>query len=281
MMARDLTHCYVDESVHAGSEFVATSFVFGSVSLEDAVARVLEEAGLTPREEELKSSARMDADPRMRAARDAVLRLAGSGTRIAVFVGSYDRSSIGKHCLQALQSVLLRNGLASTPLDVYVDKDIFASASEAKRLQPLFRALKNSRIHPREDSRLVLGIQVADVVAHSFGQIIKAEISGEAKEVDIGGPNTGYAEGTKAPLGWSLLMSLRYALLTRPMAYEGDDYDLETDPVVLDPVHDDPVTYGQHPILLGWGVQVAPESNAELRSAVERSLGRLWLGCIH
>ncbi len=76
-------------------------------------------------------------------------------------------------------------------------------------------------------------------------------------------------------------MSLRYALFTRPMAYEGDLYPLESDPVVLDQVHDDPVGYGQHPTLLGWGVQVAPEASAELRYAVERSLGRLWLGCIH
>lgn len=280
-MARDLTHCYVDESVHEKSGFVATALVFGAPSLESDVARALEEAGLSPRDQELKSSARMDADPRMRAARDAILCLAGSSTRIAVFIGPYDRCTIGKHCLQALQSVLLRNGLTSSCLDVYFDEDIFASASEAERLQPLFRALQNVRIHPRENSRLVLGIQVADVVAHSFGQIVKAEMSGESKEVEIGGPDTGHPDGTKAPLGWSLLMNLRYALLTRPMAYEGEDYPLETDPVVLDPVHDDPVEYGQHPILLGWGVQVAPESEVELRSAVDRSLGRLWLGCIH
>lgn len=110
-MAHDLTRCYVDESVHAESGFVTTSFVFGSSSLEDAVARVLEQAGLTPREEELKSSARMDADSRMRAARDAALGLARSSARIAIFVGPYDRSTIGKQCLQALQSVILRNGL--------------------------------------------------------------------------------------------------------------------------------------------------------------------------
>jgi hypothetical protein len=279
-MKRDLTHCYVDESVHGESGFVATAFVFGDSSLEGAVARTLSGAGLSPEKQELKSSARMDSDPRMRAARDAILGLAGSSTRIAVSIGPYDRSTIGKHCLQALQSVLLRNGLTSTPLDVYFDEGIFASASEAERLQALFRALDNTRIHPRENSRLVLGIQVADVVAHSVGQIVKAQISGRSKEIEIGGPDTGYPEGTRAPLGWSLLMNLRHALLTRPMAHEGDDYPLETDPVVLDPVHDDPAEYAQHPILLGWGVQVAPESESELRSAVERSLGKLWLGCI-
>lgn len=280
-MPRGLTHCYVDESVHQESGFVATAFVFGGDNLEGEVERALLEAGLAPREDELKSSARMDSDQRMRAARDAALSLAESNARIAVFFGPYDRSTIGKHCLQALQSVLLRNGLSEIPLDVHFDEGIFPSPAEAERLQKLFRMLSNVRIHPREDSRIVFGIQVADVVAHSFGQILKAEISGESKEIHIGGPNTGYPNGTMAPLGWSLLMNLRYALLTRPIAYEGDRYAPESDPVVLDPIHDDPVEYGQHPTLLGWGVQVAPEATPELRYAVERSLGKIWLGCIH
>lgn len=208
-MPRDLTHCYVDESVQTDSGFVATAFVFGGPAFEVEAERVLRDSGLCPREDELKSSARMDLDPRMRAARDAALHLAGSSARVAVFFGPYNRSTIGKHSLQALQSVLLRNALFGAPLDVHFDEDIFPTVAEAQRLQKLFRALGHVRIHPREDSRLVLGIQIADVVAHSFGQILKAEISGEANEVEIGGPDTGYPDGTKAPLGWSLLMRLR------------------------------------------------------------------------
>ena len=40
--------------------------------------------------------------------------------------------------------------------------------------------------------------------------------------VNIGGPDTGYIEGTETTLGWSLLMSLRYPLLTRPVVYNGE-----------------------------------------------------------
>jgi len=99
--------------------------------------------------------------------------------------------------------------------------------------------------------------------------------------VDIGGPNTGYPKGTEAPLGGSLLMNLRYALFTRPVIYNGEPYPAASDPVIIDPMKDDPVDFGIHPILLGWGVQVAPESDSELRQAVDKVLGRLWLGCIH
>ena len=280
-MPRIVDRCFVDESVHDTSGFVTTAFVFGDAALEERVSRILKEGGLVPGTDELKSSLRMDADSRLRTARSRVLALANASTQVAVFIGPYNRAAIGKDCLQALQSVLVRNGLAETALDAYFDEGIFVSTSEAQRLQPYYRALTRVQIHPCEDSRLVLGIQVADILAHSFAQIVKAHLTGKDKEVDIGGRSTGYPEGTKAPLAWSLLMNLRYALFTRPIAYEKYEYRLETDPVVLDPLRDDPVKYGQNPVLLGWGIQVAPESGAELRVAVEKAFGKLWLGCIH
>ena len=202
-------------------------------------------------------------------------------THVAMFVGPYERGSLGKHSLQALQSILVRNGIRPSGLTMYFDEDIFSSVREAARLQKLFHFLTPARIFPKEDSRLRLGIQVADAVAHSCGQIVKEAVSGKVKMIDIGGRGTGYGKGEKAPLGWKLVTTLRYALLTRPMTQNGETYAAATDPVILDPMHDDPVNYGQHPILLGWGVQVAPESSDDLRRAVEASLGRLWLGCIH
>lgn len=280
-MKRKLTHCYVDESVHYDHGFVATAFVFAGPDFEREIEATLEEAGISPHEEELKSSARMDSNPAMRAARDAILQLAGTKSRLAVSIGPYDRRKVGKQCLQALQSVVLRNGIPVGDLQVHFDEGIFPSAAEAGRLHGLFASLRGAEIHPREDSRSVLGIQAADVVAHSFGQVLKAAVSGDDKEVDVGGPNTGYPEGSTAPLGWVLLMSLRYALFTRPTVYGDDEYPPATDPVVIDPAHDDPVEYGQRPVLLGWGIQLAPESSFELRTAAETALGRLWLGCIH
>jgi hypothetical protein len=223
----------------------------------------------------------MDGNPHMRAAREGVLSLCGSTARVGVFIGPYQRETLGKHTLQALQSVVVRNGIRPSRLDIYFDEGIFPSEREGVRLHRLFGALRGARIHPRENSRLRLGIQVADVVAHSFGQILKEEMTGKQKLVDIGGPNTGYAPGQTAPLGWHLLMTLRHSLMTRPMVQNGEAYGAAADPVVLDPENDDPVLYGQNPILLGWGVQVAPEADDRMRAIVEHALGRIWLGCIH
>jgi hypothetical protein len=77
----------VDESVQSACGFVATAFVFGSGRFDQAVERVLRQAGLIAREEEFKSSARMDADPRMQAARGGLMAFADSKARVAVFFG--------------------------------------------------------------------------------------------------------------------------------------------------------------------------------------------------
>ncbi len=273
--------CFVDESIYDDLSMAATAFVFTGSDFEAQVTKALTAAGIDSPREEFKSSARMDLDPRMPIARDHLLSLAARRSKIAVFFGPFSRPRLGRQVLQAAQSVLLRNAIGPATLSIYFDQEIFRSQEEAHRLQSLFHFLEPCRIFALEDSRARVGIQVADCVAHSFGQVIKAALTGRDKTVDVGGPGTGYPQGTDAPLSWALLMSLRHALLTRPVVYNGEAYTPECDPVVLDPANDDPVEFGQHPILLGWGVQVAPESGPELRQAVETGLGRIWLGCIH
>ncbi len=283
---RSFTQCYIDESIHNKAGFVVTAFVFASGRFDRVVAKILSNSGLTPKQDEFKSSIRMDSNPKMRAVRDGLLTLAGSGSRVAVYIGPFDsfgfeRDNLGKHSLQALQSILLRNSIKPSRLSVYFDRDIFPSEREAIRLHNMFHYLRPCRIYPCEDSHDRLGIQVADAVAHSVAQILKEQITGKEKMVDIGGPGTGYPKKTMAPLGWELLMTFRSGLLTRPIAYESEQYDAAADPVILDPVNDDPANYLQNPVLLGWGVQVAPEADEPLRQGVEKSFGKIWLGCIH
>jgi len=273
--------CFVDESIYDDLGIVVTAFVFGEIGFEESVTDVLKEAEIDTPHEEFKSSARMDTDKRMPIARGKILELAGNKSKIAVFFGPFSRSRLGRQSLQAAQSVLLRNAIDPSNLQIYFDQEMFPSQSEANRLQSLFHFLDGSKLYAVENSCTRVGIQVADCVAHSFGQIIKAALTGQEKIIDIGGTNTGYFKGETAPLGWSLLMSLRYALFTRPIVHNGEKYKPECDPVILDPINDDPVDFGQHPVLLGWGVQVAPEAEANLRQAVESKLGRIWLGCIH
>jgi len=281
MRSDKFTHCYIDESIHDSVGVVVTAFIFTDDTFSKIVTEALQKAGLNPPQDEFKSRARMDINEKMRKGRENLLALAGSKYKIAVFFGPFHRPHLGRQTFQALQSVLTRNAIQPESLSVHFDEEIFPSQKEADRLHALFHSLRGCKIFACEDSRICVGIQVADAVAHSFGRIIKEALTDTRKMIDIGGPNTGYPEGTEAPLGWSLLMNLRSALFTRPIVYNGEPYPAASDPVIIDPMRDDPVDFGIHPILLGWGVQVAPEADTELRQAVDKELGRLWLGCIH
>lgn len=77
-----MIQCYIDESIHDSCGFVATAFVFAEDGFEKIVEEALRDAGLSPPSEEFKSSARMDSDSRMQAARNRMLALAGSKAKV-------------------------------------------------------------------------------------------------------------------------------------------------------------------------------------------------------
>src|ERR1017187_1285230 len=103
--------CFVDESIQESLGFVVTAFVFASNSFEDSVEQILRKIGISSPEEEFKSSARMDVNPQMRSARDALMSLAAASAQLAVFFGPFDRQHLGRQTLQALQSVVVRNAI--------------------------------------------------------------------------------------------------------------------------------------------------------------------------
>ena len=231
-MKKQFNYCYVDESIHDSLGIVVTAFVFSDSLFEKRVTEVLKQVGINVPDEEYKSSARMDTNMKMRNARDKLLSLAGHSSNIAVFFGPFSRQRLGVQTLQTVQSVLVRNSIEPSSLNIYFDQEIFPSITEAERLKAIFHYLKDMNIHAQENSRICVGIQVADLIANSFGQIIKESLLGKQKMIDIGGIGTGYPNGTEASLGWSLLMALRYALFTRPIVQNGEIYSPQCDPVV-------------------------------------------------
>jgi len=278
---RNFQHCFIDESIHESVETIVTAFIFTDSDFPDEVKKALKESGIDTPKEEFKSSYRMDNNKSMQNARSKLLGLASEKAKIAVFIGPYNRNRLGLHSLQALQSVLIRNSIDPSNLSIHYDEGILKSKKDIGRIIGLFHYLKGCDIYSEEDSRTCLGIQVADAIAHSFGQIIKESLTGTTKMIEVGGPNTGYKKGTKAPLGRSLLMDFRHALLTRPVICDGEDYSPLSDPIILDPENDDPVEYMQNPTLLGWGIKFAPEANSDLRQLLEKDFGQIWLGCMH
>ncbi|MGD0014073.1 MAG: hypothetical protein ABSD56_06565 [Bryobacteraceae bacterium] len=273
---------FVDESIHDGLGFVVTAMVVAGPEIEAEVAKALEESGLVPGVDEFKSGAPMAADPRMRRARESILEIAATGTKIAILISpAADRHRLGQEVLRALETVARRNGLGCAGLCVVLDQGMFRSRALADAALASAQFEGDVAIEPEQDSRRRLGLQVADAVAHTVAQILRQELAQQKKTVTLGS-ESGYAGGTEVELGWVFLMHLRYAFFTRPLAYShlGDAIDSGRNPIVIGP-DDDPVEIGQHPDLLGWGVLLADTVEAQVKAAAEAVFTKIWLGCTH
>jgi hypothetical protein len=276
-----LSHCYIDDSKHPDLGFATLSFVFSSEPLDDVVERAIVAAGLKPGVDEFKSGVRTVGNAPQQALREALVDIVCTHTRVGVLATGWPTFyPVGRVLLQSLQSIIIRNGILASGLHIYVDLGIFKSEVEAERLKTHFGYLWPCSIHTTEVSHLRGGIQVADLIAHTFAQAVKEAISGRPKFYDVGGPTTGWPEGTQISLSEFLLHAIRLCVLARPIVTEGEAFDPATDPFIL--AHDDdPTRYGLQPEVLGWGVQLAPDAVPSLRLAVQDALGTIWRGCLH
>ena len=273
-------NCFIDESVHRNLGFAASAFVFSSSDLDVHIAEVLQRRGLDPRRDEFKSGARMVGNAPLQEIRADLFDLIRRHTHLAVVFGPTDRGGrLGRHCLQALQSVLVRNGISPVDLNVFFDNGIFPSQAEARALWSLYSFLAPADFHPAEDSRVCRGIQAADLAAHTFAQVLRDELLPEPRRVAFDPDFPGEPPGSLR-LSMLLLGNIRRAVLSRRIVVGGEHYDPATDPVVFGP-DDDFTVYGAEPEVFGWGVQVATEASEDLRRAVRNSLDRIWLGCMH
>jgi len=268
--APEALHLFVDESIHHGLGFIVTAFVFARTDVGPLVRDSLASAGMMPGRDEFKSSEPMASNPAMRSLRERLLRIASDHTTIAALVTPSDtRPELGAAVIDALDVILRKNGMP-LPLCAWFDQGMFRSTGKASRLAASVASLATSALAFEQDSRAVLGLQLADAVAHLVAQVLREEVSGVKKPVGIGGPDTGYADGTIAPLGWALLMTLRYAFLVRPVVPEGREATVPADmePLVV-PEDEDYVSAAQHPHFLGWGVIVSDGVDVAIARAAE------------
>lgn len=273
---------FIDESIHDKLGYIVTAFIYSRDDLEYQVSSALLSVGLKPKIDEYKSGIYMANYPEMQALRDKLLNIA-SDTKIAINISSsQSRNSLGHQCLKSLSKIILKNGIATDKLYIYFDEDIINNPNEIDTYKQAFDNLKEIKIYPNEDSIIRMEIQVADVVAHSIAQIVKEDLTGKNKMLDIGGPNTGYEKGTIAPLGWILKMSLRYSFFIRPVIYKSniEKIDICRNPLIIDN-DDDIVDSSIEPELIGWGIQIDNSLNPKIKDSVRNVLGQIWLGCIH
>ena len=117
-----------------------------------------------------------------------------------------------------------------------------------------------------EDSKLQLGIQLADLAAHTCGTMMKDSLGLISKSLPAG-ENSGYDPDLPIELGFLMFASLRYSFLgeySDGLNWETDDY------IKLRTIHTE-----------RYGLVIDPDLNDAQWLAAENRFGSIYLGCIH
>jgi hypothetical protein len=255
---------YFDESMHARGQFVLGAFVYSEQPLDAEVSRSLRHVGLRPGIDEYKSGLRADRNPEQVKLRGLLRRLfVHHEVRLGLVVSPLgDPPGFAADALLCLSKLATSNQFESDRHEAYFDEGVFQPPSRADRLRQATRLADTIVLHPSNDSRIVGGIQAADLAAHTMATMLLEQLGHVSKNVKAGA-NSGYDPDLELELGFELWASLRYSFFKRSFpAAEGE---------APNPVLD----------VASCGLFVSARCDETLAEAVHSRFDKVYLGCIH
>jgi|SRR5579863_480139 len=266
LVLRVMGFFYFDESIHPKGKFSLGVFIYSESSLECSVRDALLESGLVPKVDEYKSGARMDTNPEQKRARELLKSVIYKQCGIGVVVAPDDpRQVLGLEALRGLKKILSTVTFSSKSHDVFFDEGIFESEAKASRhAAQTLSGCPPCTFHFEQDSIKVLGLQVADLVAHTCAMMLLAEL-GLLNKIVKAGENSGYDPDLGIELEFELWAGMRGSFFAAPPP-PVDTWKSQADFCVE---------------VASRGLHVADYCDTGVRTAALARFGSMYLGCIH
>lgn len=257
-------HFYFDETIQERGGFIIGAFVYSPNDVTPEVYSAIEQVGLRPGVDEFKSGTRMDRNPKQAELRSRLVEIS-SNTRVGVVVVPVtERTLLGHHALLGLRKILSANGLAQKPHSVFLDQGITVDRGSCKDL--LGEPGAFCEVHQSQDSKLIGGIQLADLTAHLLGGMLLESLGLVSKLVRTG-ENSGYDPDLEIELGFELWASLRYQFFKAPQPNPGAIPDNPIGDLIFD--------------VENFGLHISDGCPQALKEAALQRFGACYLGCIH
>lgn len=244
-----MRHIYVDESIHVRGNFIVIAAVITEEDILPEVRTALARCGFAPGVDEFKSSMPMADNENARLLRDEMKSLLFEKCKLAFAVCSLaDRPLIMSLAARLLSE--LRRDVAAPPTVVHFDEGIAQNDISTPNGW-------SWQLHC--NSKTVGGIQLADCAAHIISTLILSELGLVKKVVATHG---NYPE-PEVELAWELWLSIRYALSSgEPIGgYDGEGWC--------------------EPMMYPHGLLISENCAPDVKEAVSKRLGEIWVGCIH
>lgn len=242
---------FVDESIHQDLDFICVSFVFSTEDPRPEIERALRHTGLEPELDEYKSGIRMVDKPHLHGLRQDIGGIA-MGCRFAVYVAPLSELARLQGSVVDVAKVIVRANSLATPQDLFIDEGMAGRHSSYP---------SELVVHTGCDSKLILGVQLADYVAYHCALLLKARLTGVVKSQKIDGTPHPMA-GKDVPLDWLVWTDLRRNFFHEPRDFElieGDDWFFKVS---------------------GYGFFSSPDLSTEVQNAAQATFNEMFLGCV-
>ncbi len=253
---------YLDDSKHHRFGFSLAAFVICDVDPTEEVSSIFRDYGYDPASFEFKSSTKMKGDSNLQSLRRALKFFITRKCSIAVCVVNGDKN-LGAAGLELLQCALTHPQLNSIQHEVFFDEGLFPSVRAAEALVDNGKGLDPCIFHFEQDSRDILGIQLADIVAHTCGTMLLDSLGHISKMIVVDEPNDSVYHGMEVELGFEMWAGIRYAFLRQNKPNSKDDFELATVDV------------------FPWGLFIGDSVDEQIASAAKDRFDEMYLGCIH
>jgi hypothetical protein len=255
---------YFDESIHERGGFILGAFVYSDGDLSQPVADALSSVGLQPGIDEFKSGGR-DEDRQRRFSLRHLLRMVMQGTKVgAVLSGIDERHRLGEDALIGLTRFIEVNKLGRGHVVVMDQGVMFSRRAEAV---DTFEARTGSRCSLGQDSRMLGGLQVADLAAHSLSTMVLETMGLVSKKVRSG-RYLGYGDDDlDVEIGFELWVTTRHCLFQHHFVTEEMLERNEMEAMTADTA-----TYALY---------ISPGCSPQAQTAALEALGKMYMGCIY
>lgn len=255
---------FFDDSKHPTRGFSLGAFVYCEKDPTRAIHDALVRQGLSPNTNEYKSSAHIGRNPKQALLRDDLRDIMQKRCDIGIVVIP-NKDDLGFQALHLLKKMLRHRKLMSDQHRIFFDQGMFSSAERAATLTRKLGKFENCNFYFEQDSKLIAGIQLADLVAHTCA-VMLAEALGLIRKTVKAGENSGYDPDMDIELGFELWAGIRYNFLSAPPPDPDDWAEDEIQPIAN---------------VQPYGLHISDSAGCDLRDAAVGRFGSMYLGCIH
>ncbi len=257
-----MAYFYLDDSKHHKHGFSLATFVICQNDPTKEVSQIYLRHGYDPVAFEFKASMKMHGNQALQDLRADLKQFIQWNCKTAVCVVEDDKR-LGPVALKLLSAALGHPTLSDQDHEVAFDEGMFSSAGTGQRLASKIPTLRRCNFAFEQDSRLLVGVQLADLVAHTCATMLRESLLPQPKTIVWDDPADTTYHGLEVPLEFEMWAYIRYSFLSMNKPEQDANYD----PALVD--------------VFPWGLYIDEQVDDKLAEAAFKRFGENYLGCCH